>query len=127
LVKQNIHVKAVHEGARSFYSKFLLAKAAGRADDLAEATTKLGWLGKIGRRAAGPLALLGTFAAAREGFAQGGPLGAGEAIMRDIVWADELEAAANAAVNMVPMDTQKFQNNTRGNLFKELEQYRSED
>lgn len=99
---------------------------------IAAATDKLSTLGRIGkiaRKVAGPLAAVGMFSVAQRGYAEGGALGAGNALMRDLVWADEVEtvygATAHAASDAImPGNSRTYMRSHRSQLNELLEPYR---
>ncbi len=74
LVRKEIHAAASHEGAFSFWGKYLLAKEGKDVQKLSKfrkALKGLGVIGKIAKHAAAPLTLICAASTAINGYAQG--------------------------------------------------------
>jgi RHS repeat-associated protein len=136
LVKRNVHEAARHEGAFSFWTKYLEAKEAGNRKALTNAGKALRTMGiitTIGRKAAGPLALVCAADIARMGYANGGIAGAGDALIRDMMFADEIESLLGPGIGAVhdrylPENaSENYRDSQRRNLQELLEPYRERD
>ena len=102
LVPTKIHQAATHDGAYALYKSWLIANEAGNGSALKSISTKIGRLGVIGKLAKGvaaPLALISAVNIAQQGYAQNGILGAGDALIRDMMWADEIGSVYGTAAH----------------------------
>jgi RHS repeat-associated protein len=133
LIRKDVHDAASHEGAFSFWTKYLDAKGAGNAKALSKARGALGTLSALARKASGPLALVCAADIARMGYAQGGVAGAGDALIRDLMFVDEIESLLGPGINaahdrFLPNNADdNFRRGHRRKLNELLDPYRDKD